>query len=113
MGLVEISERFGTSIDMKKPNLSFGLSNENAKAKLAEYGENKMKKKVQIPWYYQLLECFTNLFNLLLVFAAIIYFIFYSINPFDNFQNVHYLIIKELGIHWRNNVGYCGREHIH
>jgi magnesium-transporting ATPase (P-type) len=98
MGLEELATRFGTSINLKKPWLSTGLSSARAKEKLTSHGPNIFKKKAQIPWYYQLLESFTNIFNLVLLFASLVFFFFYLINPMDNFQNV-ILIFNNLGIY--------------
>ena len=82
--------------------LSAGLSYEAAKEKLRVLGHNEYKKKVQIPWYYQLLECFTNLFNLVLIFAALVFFFFYGLNPMDNFQNVIKRFLYAKGLYRRD-----------
>ena len=94
LSISEMSSKFDTKVDLKAPSTSFGLSKESCKAKLDEFGPNKSKKVVDIPWYFKFLECLTKLFNLLLIFAGIVFLIFYFVNPLENFQNVFHFTFK-------------------
>lgn len=65
-----------------------GLSADQASDLFQKYGENALTDKTAVPWYIIFLHELTNLFNLLLVAAALLCFIGYGIQPQGNENNL-------------------------
>ncbi len=65
-----------------------GLTADQASDQFQKYGDNALTDKTAIPWYITLLHELTNLFNLLLIGAAILCFIGYGIQPVGNENNL-------------------------
>ncbi|KAI9339997.1 P-type cation-transporting ATPase [Obelidium mucronatum] len=84
LSLSQLMERHKTSFDHARPQLSKGLSEPEAKKRLAENGPNILappKKKSPLFLY---LECLMNIFNIMLVFCGITQFVVYGIDPIGN-----------------------------
>ncbi len=60
-----------------------GLTTEQAKAKLAKVGPNKLNEKTPLPWYIKLLLEMVGIFSLLLWAGSILCFIAYGLQPSD------------------------------
>jgi sodium/potassium-transporting ATPase subunit alpha len=76
IGIPALAAKFGT--DAVK-----GLTDDQAKAKLAEHGENALSKKEAVPWYCHFLEEMTGFFSLLLWFGSALCFIGYILDSSD------------------------------
>ena len=72
VGPQALAQRFGTSMEA-------GLTEELAKQKHTEYGDNALTKKASKPWYCLFLEELTGFFSLLLWFGSFLCFIGYGI----------------------------------
>lgn len=85
----ELGSALDTSMDTKDPGNSYGLSADEAKARLARDGPNVLtppKKKSPLRMYIDLL---LTMFNILLIFAGILEYILLGIDFKDNFANTY------------------------
>ncbi|KAK0713196.1 hypothetical protein B0T26DRAFT_753337 [Lasiosphaeria miniovina] len=85
----DVAERYETSINMKKPGDSLGLTTQQAEELLREHGPNILtppKKRHPILKY---LDALKSLFNLLLIFAGILEYILLGVDFKSNFQNTY------------------------
>ncbi|KAL7749675.1 hypothetical protein RI367_004903 [Sorochytrium milnesiophthora] len=86
--LEEICKRYNVQVDPTKPTNSQGLSEADAKQRLAEHGANMLtppKKRHPILIY---LHCLATFFNMLLLFAGILTFVLYGIDTTDNYLDL-------------------------
>ncbi|KIK59054.1 hypothetical protein GYMLUDRAFT_170208 [Collybiopsis luxurians FD-317 M1] len=87
--LIELNEKLHTSIDTKDPGNSNGLTNEEAKQRLAENGPNVLtppKKKSALRKY---IDRLLTMFNILLIIAGILEYVLLGVNFQVNFQNTY------------------------
>lgn len=85
----ELSRALDTNIDTKDPGSSYGLTNEEAKARLARDGPNVLtppKKKSALRKYF---DCLMTMFNILLIFAGILEYVLLGIDFKDSFANTY------------------------
>ncbi|KAI0956666.1 hypothetical protein AcW1_005290 [Taiwanofungus camphoratus] len=85
----ELGPALDTSIDTKDPGNSYGLTIDEAKARLARDGHNVLtppKKKSALRKYIDLL---LTMFNILLIIAGVLEYILLGINYKDNFANTY------------------------
>ncbi|EIN07923.1 aminophospholipid-transporting P-type ATPase [Punctularia strigosozonata HHB-11173 SS5] len=85
----ELAAALQTSIDTKDPGASDGLTEAEAKARLARDGPNVLtppKKKSALRKYW---DCLVTMFNILLIIAGILEYILLGIDFKDNFQNTY------------------------
>ncbi|KAI0792718.1 aminophospholipid-transporting P-type ATPase [Abortiporus biennis] len=78
-----------TQFDTKEPSSSYGLTDAEAKARLARDGPNVLtppKKKSALRKYF---DCLMTMFNILLIFAGILEYILLGIDFHGNFQNTY------------------------
>jgi sodium/potassium-transporting ATPase subunit alpha len=83
----KLCEKLQIKVDPRKPQESFGLSSAQVKERQDIYGDNKSKEKKE-SLYVLVIECMTNLFNVLLYASGMMYLIIYSIQPESNFESV-------------------------
>ncbi|KAI0692233.1 aminophospholipid-transporting P-type ATPase [Cytidiella melzeri] len=85
----ELTKVLDTRFDTKDPGLSFGLTTEEAKARLARDGPNILtppKKKSAWRKYW---DCLRTMFNILLIVAGILEYVLLGIDFKGNFQNTY------------------------
>ncbi|GJE88013.1 aminophospholipid-transporting P-type ATPase [Phanerochaete sordida] len=85
----ELSKTLETAIDTKDPSSSYGLTSEDAKARLARDGPNVLtppKKKSALRKYF---DCLLTMFNILLIFAGILEYVLLGIDFKDSFANTY------------------------
>ncbi|KAJ3005454.1 hypothetical protein HKX48_000679 [Thoreauomyces humboldtii] len=82
-------ERFATSVDLRNPLRSQGLTATEATVRLGKHGPNVLTPPQRTPWYWRFVQCLGNLFNVLLAAAGVGYFVTYAINPVDYFENAY------------------------
>ncbi|TCD67985.1 hypothetical protein EIP91_011654 [Steccherinum ochraceum] len=85
----KLGEELDTSLDTKDPGNSYGLTAEEAKARLSRDGPNILsppKKKSALRKYY---DCLMTMFNILLIFAGILEYILLGIDFKANFANTY------------------------
>ncbi|KAI3641016.1 hypothetical protein MIR68_001894 [Amoeboaphelidium protococcarum] len=86
----ELSQKYyGVKFDAEKPTQSQGLSESLAEEKLAEHGPNMMSPPKSTPAYLKFLHCLFNQFNQLLIFAGILSFILYGIDPQNGISSLY------------------------
>ncbi|KAL2918733.1 hypothetical protein HK105_201567 [Polyrhizophydium stewartii] len=84
----KLLDKLKTKADPKKPQTSFGISEQDATSRIEVLGTNTPAPRLRVPLHVKFMECLTNLFNLLLFVAGITYLILYGINPTNNFESV-------------------------
>jgi sodium/potassium-transporting ATPase subunit alpha len=85
----DVAERYGTRINLLKPQDSKGLTAEEAQHVLLEHGPNVLtppKKRHPLLKFFDYLR---SLFNLLLIISGILEYILLGIDYKDNFQNTY------------------------
>ncbi|KAJ3541875.1 hypothetical protein NM688_g6031 [Phlebia brevispora] len=85
----ELDKALETSIDTKDPGASYGLTTDEAKARLARNGPNVLtppKKKSALRKYF---DCLMTMFNILLIIAGILEYILLGIDFKESFQNTY------------------------
>ncbi|KAI0713643.1 aminophospholipid-transporting P-type ATPase [Earliella scabrosa] len=85
----ELQTQLNTRFDAKDPNVSSGLSSDEAKARLVRDGQNILtppKKKSALRKYY---DCLSSMFNILLIIAGILEYILLGVDFKDNFPNTY------------------------
>ncbi|KAI0730164.1 aminophospholipid-transporting P-type ATPase [Fomitopsis betulina] len=78
-----------TSIDTKEPHLSYGLTADEAKARLARDGHNVLTPPKKKSAFRKYMDCLITMFNILLIVAGILEYILLGIDFKDNFQNTY------------------------
>ncbi|KAI8868535.1 P-type cation exchange, alpha subunit of ATPase [Ramicandelaber brevisporus] len=83
----EVSAKFGTQVDTKRPAESGGLTPAVAAERLAANGPNVLTPPKRKPWWRVYLECLINLFNVLLCVAGVLQYVLLGIDPVANFPS--------------------------
>ena len=79
LSLPEILEKYNVSV----------LNEEEVVKRLAQYGSNKVNIDIKKRrWYFRLLDCLANLFNVILICAGMANLTLYLIAQEENFANV-------------------------
>ncbi|VDC02481.1 unnamed protein product [Peniophora sp. CBMAI 1063] len=89
LSLVELAETLKTSFEPKNPSTSYGLTADDAAARLLADGPNMLtppKKKSALRKY---LDCLLNLFNIILIIAGCLEYILLGVDFKDNFANTY------------------------
>ncbi|EPS98398.1 hypothetical protein FOMPIDRAFT_41618 [Fomitopsis schrenkii] len=86
---VQLGAALETSIDTKEPNLSYGLTADEAKARLARDGHNVLTPPKKKSAFRKYMDCLVTMFNILLIIAGILEYILLGIDFKDNFQNTY------------------------
>ncbi|ORY16515.1 hypothetical protein BCR33DRAFT_731196 [Rhizoclosmatium globosum] len=81
--------RYKTSVNVKSPRDSTGLTHTLAKELLYQHGKNILPRPKKESAFYRFFMCITNMFNLLLLFGGTGYLVLYSFDPVENFSNVY------------------------
>ncbi|KAJ3728358.1 aminophospholipid-transporting P-type ATPase [Lentinula raphanica] len=87
--LADLDDKLSTSIDVKDPANSNGLTSDEAKKRLVENGPNVLtppKKKSALRKY---IDRLLTMFNVLLILAGILEYILLGVNFRENFQNTY------------------------
>ena len=74
---------------MKKPTNSAGLSLDESKKRLAQYGPNMLSPPKKIHPIIQFIMYMLHLFNVMLWVSGIACYVVYAIKPQGNFSNVY------------------------
>jgi magnesium-transporting ATPase (P-type) len=90
MSFEEVVQKHKTSFNANKPAESSGLTDLEAKARLAQHGPNILTPVKSKPAWLLFLECFGNLFNILLLLCCVFTFILVGIDPVANRNNVSF-----------------------
>ena len=93
----DVAERYGTKINIDKPEDSFGLTSQKAEELLQQHGRNVLTPPKKRHPFLKYLDCLSSLFNLLLILAGVLEYILLGINYKDNFQNVSVASILPFG----------------
>jgi magnesium-transporting ATPase (P-type) len=88
MSFEDVIHKHKTSFNPNKPAESSGLSDLEAKGRLAQHGPNILTPVKTKPAWLVFLECFLNLFNVLLLLCCVFTFILVGIDPVANRNNV-------------------------
>lgn len=70
-------------LEVKPDITTTGLTDAEAKTRLAKYGENTLTEKVKVPWYMQIIHEWIQPFSLMLWAGGILCFIAYGLDPAD------------------------------
>jgi sodium/potassium-transporting ATPase subunit alpha len=84
----KLCEKLQIKVDAKLPHLSTGLSTAQVAERKEVFGENKFLSKKKSALHVLMIECLTNLFNVLLYASGLMYLVIYSIQPESNFESV-------------------------
>jgi sodium/potassium-transporting ATPase subunit alpha len=79
----------GVQFDLKKPTNSAGLSLDEAKKRLAEYGPNTLSPPKKIHPVIQFILYMLHVFNIMLWASGIAAYIVYAIQPEGNHANIY------------------------
>ncbi|PSR80297.1 hypothetical protein PHLCEN_2v6769 [Hermanssonia centrifuga] len=85
----ELGKALDANIDTKDPGISYGLTSEDAKARLARDGPNVLtppKKKSALRKYF---DCLMTMFNILLIIAGVLEYILLGVDFKDSFANTY------------------------
>ncbi|KZT74065.1 aminophospholipid-transporting P-type ATPase [Daedalea quercina L-15889] len=85
----QLGAALDTSIDTKDPSASFGLTADEAKARLARDGRNVLTPPKKKSAFRKYMDCFLTMFNILLIIAGILEYILLGIDFKGNFQNTY------------------------
>lgn len=97
----DVADRYKTSINMKKPDESLGLTSQQAEQVLHDHGPNILTPPKTRHPFLKYLDCLRSLFNLLLILAGVLEYILLGVNYKDNFQNVSAITVSYLGFDLR------------
>ncbi|KAJ4475627.1 aminophospholipid-transporting P-type ATPase [Lentinula aciculospora] len=89
ISLTDLNDKLSTSVDVKDPGNSNGLTNDEATKRLAQNGPNVLtppKKKSALRKY---IDRLLTMFNILLILAGILEYILLGVNFKENFQNTY------------------------
>jgi sodium/potassium-transporting ATPase subunit alpha len=89
LSIEEIPKKFDVKFDANKPSASAGLSLEEAKKRLALYGQNRLSPPKKVHPLIQFGGYMLHIFNVMLWAAGVASYIAYFIQPEGNFQNVY------------------------
>ncbi|KAJ3106061.1 hypothetical protein HDU97_007064 [Phlyctochytrium planicorne] len=87
MTLQQVTQKHETEVDSTRPASSLGLRAGVATERLLEYGPNVIQPPKKKHWILVFLECLLNLFNILLILAAIGTEALFFMDEVNNFQN--------------------------
>ncbi|KAJ8507033.1 hypothetical protein ONZ45_g10547 [Pleurotus djamor] len=85
----DLSEALGTSFDAKIPASSHGLTSEEAKSRLQQYGRNVLTPPIRRSAWRKYLDCLSSMFNILLILAGILEYILLGVDFKGNFPNTY------------------------
>ncbi|KAI8822055.1 uncharacterized protein EV422DRAFT_550424 [Fimicolochytrium jonesii] len=85
----DLVAKHSTHVELKNPQKSQGLPQQEATKRLAKYGPNQITPPRRTPAVWRFVQCLGNLFNVLLGAAGIGYLITYAIKPVDYFENAY------------------------
>ncbi|KAF8655874.1 hypothetical protein AX16_002957 [Volvariella volvacea WC 439] len=83
----ELEEALGTSIDIKDPSQSYGLTDDEAKARFEKYGPNVLTPPKKKSALRKFIDRLLTMFNILLMVAGVLLYILLGIDVESNFQN--------------------------
>ena len=81
MTIDQVIEKHKTSINLNKPSLSFGIKNTDALDRTVIFGSNKLSPPKRKHVFIKFFECLGDLFNVLLIVAAILEYIMLGLDP--------------------------------
>ncbi|KAJ3786917.1 aminophospholipid-transporting P-type ATPase [Lentinula aff. detonsa] len=89
ISLADLNDKLLTSVDVKDPGNSNGLTSDEAKKRLAQNGPNILtppRKKSALRKY---IDRLLTMFNILLILAGVLEYILLGVNFKENFQNTY------------------------
>ena len=85
----ELSTKCDVKFDTQKPSASAGLSLEESKKRLAQYGQNRLSPPKKVHPLLQFIHYMFHIFNVMLWMSGIAAYIAYAIQPAGNSQNIY------------------------